>query len=349
MMNKIKTLLLLVLVLPGTATIAQQKVENLVFEGAGIRGLAYAGALAEMENRKLLQDVKRVGGTSAGAITALMLSLNYNTAEITELISRTNFKGFNDGRFLFPGGMNRVKRYFGWYRINTFEKWLEGIIRAKTGNADITFRELKEQGFRDLYTTGTNLTEQKLVLFSCEHTPHMKVKDAVRISMSIPLYFEAVFVDSTGAIVRYPKDKKGLTVMVDGGLVANFPIRLFDSTKYLDPAAANAFTVNKSTLGFRIDRDGQVSNDSTMQQLAPMPTDNLKQYVSAFYSIIIENLNRRHLTPQDWSRTISIPDGKISPRIRRLSKEEVELLTCNGKEAVLHFLAARGIAYMRER
>ena len=78
-----------------------------------------------------------------------------------------------------------------------------------------------------------------------------------------------------------------------------------------------------------------------MQQLAPMPTGNLKQYISAFYSIIIENLNRRNLTPQDWARTISIQDGKISPRIRRLSKEEIELLTCNGKEAVLHYLAVR--------
>lgn len=334
----IKKFLVLTAFLFAGSLARSQQIENLVFEGAGIRGLAYAGALAELDSAGLLSQVKRVGGTSAGAITALMISLNYSTDEITRIVSHTNFKGFNDGRFFFPGGISRVRRYFGWYRINTFEKWLEQIIAAKTGNANITFQQLKAQGFRDLYTTGTDLTDQKLVLFSFEHSPQMKVKDAVRISMSIPLYFEAVFVDSTGAIVSYPKDKSGLKVMVDGGLVANFPIKMFDSTKYIGPGVENSFTVNPGTLGFRIDREGQINNDSTMQQLAPMPTGNLKQYISAFYSIIIENLNRRHLTPQDWSRTVSISDGKISPRIRRLSQEEIDLLTCNGRDAVMEFL-----------
>lgn len=339
MMIKISKLLMLFLLAATALQAQEQKIENLVFEGAGIRGLAYAGALAEMEERQLLHHVKRVGGTSAGAITALMVSLGYNTTEITEIISHTNFKGFNDGRFFFPGGMSRVRKWFGWYRINTFEKWLEQIISTKTGNPDITFQQLKEQGFKDLYTTGTNLTEQKLVLFSHEHSPQMKVKDAVRISMSIPLYFEAVFMDSTGAIVRYPKDKTGLTVMVDGGLVANFPIKMFDSSRYTDASQPNHFAVNRGTIGFRIDREGQINNDSTMQQLAPMPTGNLKQYISAFYSIIIENLNRRHLTPQDWSRTVSISDAKISPRIRRLSQEEIDSLTCNGRDAVVRYLS----------
>lgn len=334
----IKKFFLLAAFLGAAHMAGSQQIENLVFEGAGIRGLAYAGALAELDSAGILPHVKRVGGTSAGAITALMVSLNYSTGEITRIISHTNFKGFNDGRFFFPGGISRVRKYFGWYRINTFEKWLEAVIAAKTGNADITFQQLKDQGFRDLYTTGTNLTDQKLVLFSFEHAPQMKVKDAVRISMSIPLYFEAVFVDSTGSIVSYPKNKEGLKVMVDGGLVANFPIKLFDSTKYMQHGSENIFAVNPGTLGFRIDREGQINNDSTMQQLAPMPTGNLKQYISAFYSIIIENLNRRHLTPQDWSRTVSISDGKISPRIRRLSQEEVDLLTCNGREAVMEFL-----------
>ena len=39
---------------------------------------------------------------------------------------------------------------------------------------------------------------QELVILSNETYPKMKVKDAVRISMSIPIYFQAVFVDSIG-------------------------------------------------------------------------------------------------------------------------------------------------------
>jgi predicted acylesterase/phospholipase RssA len=47
--------------------------ENLVFEGAGIRGLAYCGALMELDQRQMLAPIQRVAGTSSGAITATLL------------------------------------------------------------------------------------------------------------------------------------------------------------------------------------------------------------------------------------------------------------------------------------
>ena len=68
-------------------------VKNLIFEGAGIRGIAYCGA-----------------------ITALALSLGYTHEEIAALISATDFKKFNDGRYMFAGGINHMQKYFGWYR-----------------------------------------------------------------------------------------------------------------------------------------------------------------------------------------------------------------------------------------
>ncbi|MBQ0128550.1 MAG: patatin-like phospholipase family protein, partial [bacterium] len=40
---------------------------NLVFEGGGVRGIAYAGALEVLEEEKILRKIKRVAGTSAGA------------------------------------------------------------------------------------------------------------------------------------------------------------------------------------------------------------------------------------------------------------------------------------------
>jgi len=41
--------------------------ENLVFEGGGVKGIAYAGAVQSLKNHSLLEKVKRVAGTSAGA------------------------------------------------------------------------------------------------------------------------------------------------------------------------------------------------------------------------------------------------------------------------------------------
>ena len=184
------------------------KYENLVFEGGGIRGIAYAGVLKELENSGIIKDITRVGGTSAGAITALMISLGYSSKEIYEIISETKFQKFNDGEFIFFGGLTRLSGKYGWYKGNKFTRWLEKIIEAKTGNAEITLQELQDEKFKQLYVTGTCLNQQKLLVFSADTYPQMKVKDAVRISMSVPLYFEAVFIDSVGKVYNnYKKDK----------------------------------------------------------------------------------------------------------------------------------------------
>ncbi len=303
-------------------------IKNLVFEGAGIRGIAYCGVIREMETANMMAQVEKVGGTSAGAIMALMISLGYSGKEIQEIISNTNFKKFNDGRYLFAGGINRIKKYFGWYRGNRFENWLKKLIINKTGNADITFEDLYNKGFKELYTTGTSLNKQLLIIFSHKTYPKMKIKDAVRISISIPLYFEAVFIDKDGNTIPHPRKKEGLDIMVDGGLTGNFPIRMFDTLS----------RTNIATLGFRIDSDEQISNDIQGKSIAAMPVGNLKQYMAAFYNIVIENLNRQQLTKEDWARTISISDGKIGPRIRKLSTDEINILINNGREALKSYL-----------
>ena len=163
----------------------------------------------------------------------------------------------------------------------------------------------------------------------------MKIKDAVRISISIPFYFEAVFVDKEGATFRRPKNKQGLDIMIDGGFIGNFPIKIFDSIEIKN--SKQFFIADISTIGFRIDNDKQIDSDNNNKELAGMPINNLKQYGRAFYNIIIENLNRQHLTDEDWKRTISISDGNVRPRIRKLSKAEINLLIENGKTATNKF------------
>jgi NTE family protein len=330
-------LLLFCFAVLGTGAAAQAP-ENLVFEGAGIRGIAYSGAIAGLEQHGVLKNIKRVGGTSAGAITALLLCLNYSATEIEQIIAHTRFQRFNSGRFFVAGGLYRLQKHFGWYRTAKFERWLDALIAAKTGNAAVTFAQLKQQGYKALYVTGTDLTSQKAVVFSHETFPDMRVRDAVRISMSIPLYFEAAFLKADGTLVRHPKKQQGLRVLVDGGFVMNFPIKLFDSTRYTDSTAHNIFFVNNRTIGFRIDSDAQRANDSMGASLAPLPVTTLKQYLTAFYTIIIENLNRQTLTKEDWQRTVSISDGSIGPRIRRLRAAEVQALVENGRHATATFL-----------
>jgi NTE family protein len=324
-------LLFLLSLLTFAASAQTCDIKNLVFEGAGIRGIAYAGVIQELEKQDKLKNVEKVGGTSAGAITALMVALGYNGQEVGDIISGTQFGKFNDGKFFFFGGYGRMKNLYGWYRGEAFTDWLGHLIKAKTGNPDITFAELSARGFKDLHVTGTSLNQQKLLVFSKENYPDMKVKDAVRISMSIPLYFQAVFIDSTGRTFKNPDAKKDLDVMVDGGIVANFPIFIFD-TFQPDSASKLHRIPNPQTLGVRIDPDSQIEYDAASKGLAPIEINTFNDYMQALYIFTLENLNRNELTPADWNRTISVSSAGISPRIRRMPKDQKEALLNSGRE-----------------
>jgi NTE family protein len=323
---------------PLWSCIAQQY-ENLVFEGGGVRGIAYVGVLQELESQKILPQIKRVAGTSAGAIAALTVSIGYQPNEIEKIIYDTRLEKFNDGRYFFVGGLTRMSKKYGWYRGEAFTKWLGEIIQAKTGNPSITFRELHEKGYRDLYITGTSLNNQKLIIFSHESYPDMQVKDAVRISMSIPLYYEAVCIDSVGHVLDIRKATGRYDIMVDGGFTGNFPIFIFDSLKI-----ENGTTVrlpNPKTIGLRIDSEAQISYDTAQKGLAPVDVERFKDYMSAFYNYVIENLNRASLNEGDWKRTVSISSAGIGPKVRKLPVIEKNLLIDNGRLAVRNFLVGR--------
>jgi NTE family protein len=306
------------------------KYENLVFEGAGIRGIAYSGVIHQLEERKVIDGIINVGGTSAGAITALMISLGYNSTEIYDIISSTKFQKFNDGQYVFIGGFARLKNRYGWYKDNEFTKWLEKIISDKTNNSEITFAELREKGFRNLFVTATCMNKQKLMVLSAQTYPKMMIKDAVRVSMSIPFYFEAAFVDSVGKVYSKQNSNGDLDIMVDGGIIGNFPIFMFD-TFTADSMSRRVRIPDYKTLGIRIDTDEQIENDNGSKELVPIKIDNMADYLTSFYILVLENLNRNQLIPEDWDRTISVSSVGIGPRIKRLTDGQKKALIQSGE------------------
>ena len=68
--------------------------KNLVFEGGGVKGIAYGGALDALNAMNALQGIERVAGTSAGAITATLLALGYTSSEVSDIISTTKIKNY---------------------------------------------------------------------------------------------------------------------------------------------------------------------------------------------------------------------------------------------------------------
>lgn len=305
---------------------------NIVFEGGGVRGIAYTGALAVLYQQHKLDSLERVGGTSVGAITALLVALNYTPDEMRTVLDDLKIQQFNDGQWFFIGGFSRMARRYGWYRGQRFERWLEGLISPKTGNSYLTFAELhqrRSQRFHDLYVTGTNLTTQRAVVFSHEQTPDMPLKTAVRISMSIRLYFGAVFLDQNNQVVARPRRGQAYQILVDGGITANYPLDLFDTPGHPNP----------ETLGLKLERPAQLAQlQTTGNGVATYPIHSLPDYVSAFYNYVIENLNQRGPLADEQRRTIYISMEGIKPRVRRMNVADRTTLIESGKRAATQFL-----------
>ncbi len=333
---KVKPILVLLILLTSAVYGQEKRVKNVVFEGAGIRGIAYAGVLKSFEEKGVASGIEKVGGTSAGAITSLLFSLGYSANEMDTIISNTKFQKFNDGRFFFIGGVARTTNKYGWYRGDEFTKWIGELIHQKTGNTETTFEELRQAGYRDLYITATCLNKQKLIVLSRHTYPKMKVKDAVRISMSIPLYFQAVLIDSIGNTYYEQNENNNLDLMVDGGIVGNFPIHIFDSIT-VDSLNQELRIPNYETVGIRIDSDSQIAADNNDMGLAEYPIENFMDYISAFYVMVIENLNRNNLTQDDWNRTISVSSVGITPKIKKLSKQQKEMLVSSGYKSAENY------------
>lgn len=179
--------------------------KNLIFEGGGVKGIAYVGAMEELEQRGVLNGITRVGGTSAGAINAVTTALGYTNAEVRDILWDLDFNNFMDDSWGVVRDTSRLINEFGWYKGDFFRQWIGNLIAEKTGNPHSTFKELADHpDFRDLYVCVTNISTKFTEVFSPEHTPRVRVADAVRMSMSIPLFFAAV------------RNVRG-DVLVDGG------------------------------------------------------------------------------------------------------------------------------------
>ncbi|HSC53945.1 MAG TPA: patatin-like phospholipase family protein [Phnomibacter sp.] len=314
---------------------AQPVFKNLVMEGGGIRGIAYIGAMEILDSAGMLDSIERVGGTSAGAIQACLLAVGYTPAEIRTLLEETSFKKFNDGSFLGVPGALRLSKKMGWYKGEALLQWLEDRIAAKTNNPNITFQQLYEQrkkyGGMALYTTGTDLSWQKLRVFSHETYPNMRIADAVRISSNIPFYFQPIWIDQEGRCFETNDSLSTRSLLVDGGVLSNYPLSLFDSSNYIQKQSLNQFVYNPETLGLQLEEPWLVDSPETRRTRA-FPIDDNGSYLKAIYKLLVDK------PVYDANRTILISNLALSPRIRKLPKHDVEMLLASGREAARKFL-----------
>ena len=70
--------------------------KNLVFEGGGVKGISYVGAMEILNDKGILQNIERVAGTSAGAMVAVLVGLGYTAKDISDILWDINFQNFMD-------------------------------------------------------------------------------------------------------------------------------------------------------------------------------------------------------------------------------------------------------------
>ena len=323
--------------------------KNLVFEGGGVKGIAYVGAMEVLDREGILNNIERVAGTSAGAMVAVLVGLKYSAEEVKDVLWHLNFNNFMDKSNFLVGNTTRLLKEYGWSKGDFFRKTMADIIQRKTGNGEITFGELAAtKEYREIYLVGANLSTGLSEVFSHKTTPEMKVADASRISMSIPLFF---------ASVKGGKNKKH--IYVDGGLLENYPIKTFDQVEFIANAnsirrteyyetintkcvqkgsAKTEYVYNKETLGFRLDSSDEISMYLGKGSTEVKEIKNFLGYTKALVTTLIDFQNNVHLHSDDWQRTIYIDTIGVGAVDFDISDEKKTDLLNSGKQYTESYL-----------
>ena len=321
--------------------------KNLVLEGGGVRGLAYAGVFSVLEQKGIIQNIEKVGGSSAGSIAGMLLSIGYNASEIDSLMMELPLQKFKDGYGGLVGKYKRLKTDFGIFKGDAFEKWLQLLVAHKTDNPKLTFEELHQLHvknnclYKDLYCTGTNLSKQQLEIFSFETTPDMPVALAVRISGGVPLYFEPVALDNQLHKIKRSDTTSFVNYYVDGGMLSNYPISMFDTCdgSGINPLFCDKVKFNNQTIGIKLERPQQI--DSLNQNSIRIPAydiNKLSGYLAAFSNLLMETLSRKYPgLENEKGRTIYVSQGNISSIIKKTKQQDKLLLYENGVMAAEKF------------
>lgn len=295
---------------------------NLVLQGGGVRAFAYHGMLRVLEEKGILPQIERVGGSSAGAITAMLLSFRHDAQTTIDLFNSFDFQRVtvreNDTdapvmemrtRASIESRLRRVRQnanalnrllwHYGWYSYDYPQQWLHEVIAAHCdGNPRATFREFLARGFRDLYVVVTNISRHRPEIFSAETTPDVAVADAVIMSGLIPLYFEAVQFDGQ----RFGRGD----YYADGGVMYNYPLHIFDQARYAKNPGNFRYGVNWETLGCRLVRPQE--HEEKRHEIT-----NIMDYVQNVFEAMADAQQVIHANnPPDRLRTINIPDCGVS-------------------------------------
>lgn len=175
-----------------------ERIETLVLSGGGMKGVVTLGAVAGLRRSGALKHVRRVVGTSAGALVATAFALDRASMRLVDDLGALRYEPDMDlGRLLVSFGLDSGRHLDAW-------------ISTLLGGQTLTFADVRERTGVDLVVCVTNLTRRRPEYFGPDTSPDMDVALALRMSCAIPLYFAAV--------------PHASELFVDGGVADNFPV-----------------------------------------------------------------------------------------------------------------------------
>jgi len=191
-----------------------------VFSGGGLKGFALLGACQVLEEHGI--RFNRVAGTSAGSIVAAFIAAGYTAKEIETMLDEINLKDFLDPRkTVLPLPFTKwLNLYFkmGLYQGKVLEQWFFDKLAAKD---IVSFGDLPDGSLK---IVASDLSNGKMLVLPDDlpdygiYPEQFPISRALRMSCGIPFFFEPVK-------MRTPT---GRTVVVDGGVLSNFPLWIFD-------------------------------------------------------------------------------------------------------------------------
>lgn len=309
-----------------------EKSVDLVLEGGGVKGIALLGAVLVLADAGY--RFQRIAGTSAGAIVAALVAAyqkkGKNLRDLADVMRDVDYRRFADEPWpqRATGVVGDALAAFvhgGSHGGDYLEEWLTPLL---AGAGVRTFADLRcpdgggslqEHQKYSLVVHASDLSRRALVRLPWDYALYglnaddQSVVHAVRASMAIPFYFRPVHVPT----------RRGTCTWVDGGLLANFPITVFDRTDGEAP--------RWPTWGVKLSGRPVAGRD--------LPVRTVQGVALSCLRTLTGDWNKHRLDSEGvGSRTMFVDTMNISATDFGISRLDQEKLFENGRQAAREFL-----------
>jgi NTE family protein len=298
----------------------------LCFEGGGALGVGHVGALAEWEAMGGYKNLTHCVGSSVGSIAAAAVAAKANVEFMKKTLFGLDMNQFEDNSLGMIRDLYRLIKKWGWNKGDAITEWAMELMGELTGNPNITMKELYEFGGVHLTITYFSYRYRKTKYADHITQPDLKVANAIRMSSSIPVYYQAVWRKFLNK-----EDKLRMDAILDGGTMDNFPMHVLRK-QGVDPSKIMGFKLcgTEELNEYKAEQDGE--------ELDYGLPDGIVEALMVLVSCMRDLAMKVHVHKKDWMLTVKINVGDLSSTNFDMTEEQKNWLYENGRQAIRDYL-----------